>query len=248
MSTLRLSGKSALVTAAGGGIGRETVLAFVKEGARVLATDADAHALESLHREVPAVEIQTLDVSSQSAVTAAVGVRVFDVVFNCAGWVHQGTILDCALADWRRSFEVNVDSMYFVCRAVLPAMIEARAGSIINMSSVVSSVKGAPSRFSYGASKAAVIGLTRSIAADFAKHNIRANVVCPGTVDTPSLGKRMEALPGTPEEIRRQFMNRQPLGRLGRAAEIAALLVHLASDESSFTTGAVHVIDGGWSN
>jgi 2-keto-3-deoxy-L-fuconate dehydrogenase len=247
VSSVRLAGKSTLVTAAGRGIGRETALAFANEGARVLATDVDADALESLRREASAIEIQSLDVTDKSAVAEIAQARVFDVVFNCAGWVHQGTILDCTYADWRRSFEVNVDSMYFVCRAVLPAMIEAGTGSIINMSSVVSSVKGAPNRFSYGASKAAVIGLTKSLAADFAKYNIRVNAVCPGTVDTPSLGKRVAALPGKPDKIRQQFIERQPLGRLGHAAEVAALLVYLASDESAFTTGAVHVIDGGWS-
>jgi 2-dehydro-3-deoxy-L-fuconate 4-dehydrogenase len=247
LSSVRLAGKSTFVTAAGRGIGRETALAFAKEGARVLATDVDVDALESLRREASAIEIQSLDVTDKSAVAEIAQARVFDVVFNCAGWVHQGTILDCTYADWRRSFEVNIDSMYFVCRAVLPAMIEAGRGSIINMSSVVSSVKGAPNRFSYGASKAAVIGLTKSIAADFAKYNIRVNAVCPGTVDTPSLGKRVAALPGKPDTIRQQFVERQPLGRLGHAAEVAALLVYLASDESAFTTGAVHVIDGGWS-
>jgi 2-dehydro-3-deoxy-L-fuconate 4-dehydrogenase len=247
VSSVRLAGKSTFVTAAGRGIGRETALAFAKEGARVLATDVDADALESLRREASVIEIRSLDVTDKSAVAEIAQERVFDVVFNCAGWVHQGTILDCTYADWRRSFEVNIDSMYFVCRAVLPAMIEAGRGSIINMSSVVSSVKGATNRFSYGASKAAVIGLTKSIAADFAKYNIRVNAVCPGTVDTPSLGTRFAALPGKPDTIRQQFIERQPLGRLGLAAEVAALLVYLASDESAFTTGAVHVIDGGWS-
>ena len=170
------------------------------------------------------------------------------MIFNCAGWVHQGTIEECDEAAWSRSFAVNVDSMYRICRAAIPFMVAAGGGSIVNMSSVVSSVKGAPNRFAYGTTKAAVIGLTKAIAADYARMHVRCNAVCPGTVETPSLKDRVAALGGSPEEVWQGFIGRQPLGRLGTPAEIAALVVYLASDESAFTTGSAYIIDGGWSN
>jgi 2-keto-3-deoxy-L-fuconate dehydrogenase len=172
----------------------------------------------------------------------------FDVLFNCAGYVHAGTILDTDEASWRRSFAINVDSMFHLCKAVLPGMLERGKGSIINMSSVASSIKGVPNRFAYTATKAAVIGLTRSIAADYVTRGVRCNAICPGTVKTPSLGDRVRALGGDEETNWRSFIQRQPMGRLGEPEEIAALALYLASDESAFTTGTVHVVDGGWSN
>jgi 2-keto-3-deoxy-L-fuconate dehydrogenase len=244
---LRLAGKIALITGAAHGIGRATAIAFAAEGASVLATDIDESGLRELGETSTAIETRRLDVTDGRAVDALARSRTFSVVFNCAGWVHQGSVLDCTEEDWRRSFQVNVDSMYYVCRAVIPSMIAGGGGSIINMSSVVSSVKGAANRFAYGASKAAVIGLTKSIAADYVVQKIRANAVCPGTVNTPSLSERVAGLPGEPDANWQRFIGRQPMGRLGDAREIAALVVYLASDESAFTTGAIHVVDGGWS-
>ena len=246
-SSRRLAGKRALVTAAGAGIGRATALAFAAAGAEVLATDIDASALSSLAGEHPGIRTQVLDVTDAAAV-AAVAKNPVDVLFNCAGFVHAGTILDTDESAWRRSFAINVDSMYHLCRAVLPGMLERGQGSIVNMSSVASSIKGVPNRFAYGATKAAVIGLTRSIAADFVSRGVRCNAICPGTVKTPSLGERVRALGGDEATVWKSFTDRQPMGRLGEPGEIAALAVYLASDESSFTTGTVHVIDGGWSN
>jgi 2-keto-3-deoxy-L-fuconate dehydrogenase len=248
MSIGRLAGKRALITAAANGIGRETALTFAREGAHVLATDVSAENLASLKAEDPSLETALLDVTSAAAVGALFARRSFDVVFNCAGWVHHGSILDCDEAAWSRSFQINVDSMYRICRAVIPQMLEAGGGSIINMSSVASSVKGAPNRFAYGATKAAVIGLTKAIAADYAAKQIRCNAVCPGTVHTPSLEDRVAALGGTPAEVWKGFTGRQPMGRLGKPAEIAALVLYLAGDESAFTTGGAFIIDGGWSN
>ncbi|GAB2557828.1 SDR family oxidoreductase [Rhodanobacter koreensis] len=244
----RLAGKRALLTAAGAGIGRATAIAFADAGAEVLATDLDARALESLASEHPDIRTKRLDVTDPAAVAALAGQQAFDVLFNCAGYVHAGTILDTDEADWRRSFSINVDSMFHLCRAVLPGMLERGRGSIINMSSVASSIKGVPNRFAYGATKAAVIGLTRSVAADFVSRGIRCNAICPGTVKTPSLGDRVRAMGGDEAAAWRSFADRQPMGRLGAPEEIAALAVYLASDESAFTTGTVHVIDGGWSN
>jgi len=243
--TGRLEGKRCLVTAAGQGIGRATAERFAREGGRVLATDINASALS----ELEGMETAPLDVTDGAAIERLVGgaEQPFDVVFNCAGWVHQGTILECEEADWRASFEINVTSMFSVCKAALPAMLRAGGGSIINMASVASSIKGAPARFAYGATKAAVIGLTRSIAADYVKSGVRCNAICPGTVMSPSLRERMAALPGDPAAVYQSFVDRQPMGRLGEAAEVAALAVYLASDESAFTTGATHLIDGGWS-
>ncbi len=245
----RLQGKSILITAAAAGIGRASALACAAEGARVLAADIDAVALASLAAEQPAIATARLDVTDAKAITALVAAQpAFDVLFNCAGYVHAGGILDCDEDAWRRSFGINVDAMYRLCRAVLPGMLARGGGSIVNMSSVASSIKGVPDRFAYGATKAAVIGLTKAIAADHVRDGVRCNAICPGTVRTPSLAARVAALGGDEEAHWRAFEARQPMGRLGRAGEIAALMVYLASDESAFTTGQVHVIDGGWTN
>jgi 2-keto-3-deoxy-L-fuconate dehydrogenase len=243
----RLEKKSALVTAAGAGIGRASALLFAREGAVVLATDVDEKALAALAAEEPRLRTARLDVRDGAAVVAlARTAGPFDVLFNCVGFVHHGTILECSEADWDFSFDLNVKSMYRTIRAVLPGMLERKKGSIVNMASVASSVKGAPNRFVYGATKAAVIGMTKAIAADFVSKGIRCNAVCPGTVDTPSLRGRIAAQ-GDAEVARAAFVARQPIGRLGTAEEIAALVLFLASDESSYTTGAIHVVDGGWS-
>jgi 2-keto-3-deoxy-L-fuconate dehydrogenase len=243
--TGRLEGKTCLVTAAGQGIGRATAERFAAEGAQVLATDINDAALATLAR--PGIEAQRLDVTDGAAVAALFAARpAFDVVFNCAGFVHQGSILDCGEDDWRTSWDLNVTAMYRVCKAALPGMLARGGGSIINMASVASSIKGVPARFAYSATKAAVIGLTKSIAADFVARGVRCNAICPGTVASPSLRQRMAALPGDPADVLKSFVDRQPMARLGEPAEIANLAVYLASDESSFTTGAVHVIDGGW--
>jgi 2-keto-3-deoxy-L-fuconate dehydrogenase len=245
----RLHGKSALVTAAGAGIGRATAVAFAEAGARVLATDIDASALASLASEHPSIATAPLDVTDSAAIAALVErAGALDVLFNCAGYVHAGTILDTDGASWRRSFAINVDSMFHLCKAVLPGMLERGRGSIVNMSSVASSVKGVPNRFAYSTSKAAVIGLTRSIAADFVTRGVRCNAICPGTVKSPSLEQRVRAMGGDEAAVWRSFTERQPMGRLGEPREIAALAVYLASDESSFTTGTIHIVDGGWSN
>jgi 2-keto-3-deoxy-L-fuconate dehydrogenase len=245
--TGRLKGKTALVTAAGQGIGRATALAFAAQGARVIATDINDGALASLEA-VDGVVTEHLDVTSDDAV-AALSARHhdIDVLFNCAGFVHHGTILDCRAEDWHFSLDLNVTSMYRTIRALLPAMLERGGGSIVNMSSVASSVRGVVNRFAYGTTKAAVIGLTKAVAADFVAGGIRCNAICPGTVDTPSLEERINAF-DDPEAARAAFISRQPMGRLGRAEEIAALAVYLASDESAYTTGTIHVVDGGWSN
>lgn len=245
----RLQGKSCLITAAAQGIGRETAIRFAAEGAQVMATDIAEDKLQQLARDYPKIRTQVLDVSDPHAIAALAGAHAgFDVVFNCAGYVHQGTILECDEDAWRRSFTLNVDSMYRVCRAVIPRMIERGGGVIINMSSVASSVAGVPNRFAYGVTKAAVIGLTKALAADFVGQGIRCNAICPGTVRTPSLQERVRALPGKEEDNWQSFVSRQPMGRLGEPQEIAALALYLASDESAFTTGALHVIDGGWTN
>ncbi len=243
----RLAGKRALVTAAGQGIGRATALAFAREGAEVLATDIDEALLARLAKDEPRIEVARLDVRDDAAV-AAIAVRgPFDVLFNCAGFVHHGTVLDCTPEQWAFALDLNVTSMFRTLRAVLPGMLARGKGSIVNMSSVASSVKGAPNRCAYGTTKAAVIGLTKSVAADFISKGIRCNAVCPGTVQTPSLDERIAAQ-GDPVAARAAFIARQPLGRVGDVDEIAALVLYLASDESSYTTGAIHVIDGGWSN
>jgi 2-keto-3-deoxy-L-fuconate dehydrogenase len=242
----RLQGKKALLTAAGQGIGAATARAFASEGAQVYATDLNEPKLQKLAAEFPNIQIQKLDVRDTGAVNAlAAELGAIDILFNCAGFVHQGSILDCNEADWDFSFDLNVKSMYRTCRAFLPAMLAAKKGSIINMSSGASSIKGAPNRFVYGTTKAAVIGLTKALAADVIRQGVRVNAICPGTVESPSLEQRMAAL-GDVEKARKEFVARQPMGRLGKPEEIAALAVYLASDESGFTTGQIHVIDGGW--
>jgi 2-keto-3-deoxy-L-fuconate dehydrogenase len=246
----RLTGKRALVTAAGQGIGRATALAFAAEGASVLATDIAEEKLADFADAL--IATRRLDVTDEAAIMALAGeLGAVDVLFNCAGFVHHGTILDVAPAEWDASFILNVRSMYLMIRAFLPAMLKRGSGaSIVNVASTVSSIKGVPNRCVYGATKAAVIGLTKSVAADFIKAGIRCNAICPGTIATPSLEERIAAdgrrVAGGTEAARRAFVERQPLGRLGRAEEIAALAVYLAADESQFTTGAIHVIDGGF--
>ena len=246
----RLKGKTTLITAAGQGIGRSTVLAFAAEGAHVLATDINPESLDLLKKEFQefATNIETylLDVNNLKAIQQLAEEKdAFEVLFNCAGFVHHGTVLDCEESDWDFSFELNVRSMYRMIKAFLPAMLKSGGGSIVNMSSVASSVKGLPNRFVYGASKAAVVGLTKSVAADFITQGIRCNAICPGTVESPSLQERIKAQGGNYEEVLAAFIERQPIGRIGTPEEIAALAVYLASDESSYTTGTAWSIDGG---
>jgi 2-keto-3-deoxy-L-fuconate dehydrogenase len=245
----RLKGKTTLVTAAAQGIGRASALAFAAEGARVVATDIDLDKLGALQQAARgALDPRRLDVRDAAAIAAlAAELGAVDVLFNCAGFVHHGTVLDCTEQDWDFTMDLNVRSMYRVIRAFLPAMLKrGKPVSIINMASGASSVRGAPNRFVYGTSKAAVIGLTKAVAIDYIKQGIRCNAICPGTIATPSLEDRIAAQGGS-QAVRDAFVQRQPLGRLGTAEEIAALAVYLASDESSFTTGAIHLIDGGWS-
>lgn len=253
----RLAGKRVLVTAAAAGIGRASALACAREGARVVATDVDAAALETLRgaagERADLLELARLDVRDAAAVARVPReLGAFDVLFNCAGWVPRGSVLDASDADWSLAFELNVLAMARLIKACLPAMLERGSGSIVNMASVASSVQGVPDRCVYGATKAAVIGLTKSVAADFVARGVRCNAICPGTVDTPSLAGRIAEQAGRTGSdaaaVRGAFVARQPLGRLGTPEEIAALVVYLASDESSFTTGAIHVVDGGWSN
>jgi 2-keto-3-deoxy-L-fuconate dehydrogenase len=244
----RLEGKHCLVTAAAQGIGREIARQFAAQGATVLATDINTNLLRELAAENESLTVAALDVTDPQQVRAVCCGAAFDAVVNVAGFVHQGSILDCDDENWRRTFALNVDSMFRVCKAVLPAMLERGRGSIINLSSVASSIKGVPNRFAYSTSKAAVIGLSKSIAADFVASGIRCNAICPGTVETPSLAERVRALGGDEEEVWKSFRARQPMGRLGRPEEIASLAVYLASDESAFTTGTLQVIDGGWTN
>ena len=242
----RLAGKIALVTAAGQGIGRATAVAFANEGATVWATDFNQTALKTLSDERRDISVRELDVrESRDVDRIASELGSLDILLNCAGFVHQGSILDCAEKDWDFSFDLNVKSMYRTCRAFLPGMLQAGRGNIINMSSVASSVRGVPNRFAYGSTKAAVIGLTKAIAADFVRQGIRCNAICPGTVHSPSLEQRMAAQ-GDAEKAYADFVARQPMGRLGKPEEIAALAVYLASDESAFTSGQIHIIDGGW--
>ncbi|PHS07259.1 MAG: NAD(P)-dependent oxidoreductase [Blastopirellula sp.] len=242
----RLEGKTCLVTAAGQGIGRASALAMHREGAHVFATDINEEALTNLKSE--GLDIFVLDVCSPPSIEEAVNkVGPLDVLFNCAGIVDHGSILDCDEDAWAFSLDLNVTAMYRMMRAFIPGILENSGGSIINMSSVASSIIAAPNRFSYGATKAAVIGMTKAVAADFVQQGIRCNAICPGTVESPSLHDRMRAQ-GDYDTARAAFVARQPMGRIGTPEEIASLVVYLASDDSSFTTGMAHVIDGGWSN
>jgi len=242
-----LTGKTALVTAAGAGIGRASAEALAARGAQVIATDIDGAAVEALARETPGITARGLDVLDGAAVTALVDeVSPVQILVNCAGWVHSGSILDVDEAAWDRSFDLNAKAMFRITKAVLPAMRAAGGGSIINIASVVSSLKGAPNRFAYGASKAAIIGMTKAIAADFVTDGIRCNAICPGTVESPSLRDRLAAT-GDFDKALADFRARQPMGRLGQPEEIAEMVVYLAGDLSAFTTGQALAIDGGWS-
>ncbi|MXQ12828.1 SDR family oxidoreductase [Microvirga makkahensis] len=243
----RLKNKTALVTAAGQGIGRAIAEAFLREGARVCATDLDEKKLEGLEGATR----HRLDVRSSAAIDALVrDAGPFDILVNAAGYVHHGTVLECSEDDWDFSFDLNVKSMHRTIRAALPGMLEKGAGSIVNIASGASSVRGIPNRYVYGATKAAVIGLTKAVAADFIKRGVRANAICPGTVQSPSLDQRIADLAASSgqstEVVRQAFIDRQPMGRLGTSEEVAALAVYLASDESSYTTGHIHLVDGGF--
>ncbi len=249
---LRLAGKTAFVTAAGQGIGRATAEAFVREGARVIAADINRDTLANLALAT-GCDVRELDVTHRDAVLeAAAAAGPVDILFNGAGYVHAGSILECDDDAFDVSVELNVRAMYRMIRAFLPAMLDNGGGSIINMASVCGVTRGLPNRFAYGVTKAAVAGMTRAVAADFVTRGIRCNAICPGTVDSPSLHQRIDAQAHatgkTAAEVYQGFVTRQPMGRVGRAEEIAALAVYLASDESSFTTGTIQVIDGGWSN
>jgi 2-keto-3-deoxy-L-fuconate dehydrogenase len=244
--TDRLAGKVALLTAAAAGIGRATAQAFAREGARVIATDIDVDGLAGL-----AADKRKLDVRSSEAVAAlARDIGAIDVLFNCAGFVHHGTVLDCSDADWDFSFDLNVKSMHRTIRAFLPGMLENGGGAIVNIASGASSVRGIANRHVYGASKAAVIGLTKAVAADFIRKGVRCNAICPGTIESPSLDGRIAALSRSSgesiEKVRQAFVDRQPMGRLGKPEEIAAIAVYLASDESAFATGQIYLVDGGF--
>jgi 2-keto-3-deoxy-L-fuconate dehydrogenase len=244
----RLQGKTALLTAAGQGIGRATAKAFIAEGATVIATDLKLELLDGLN-----CQTAQLDVLDKSAIASLVAsLDKIDILFNCAGFVHNGSILQSSDDDWNFSFNLNVRSQFWLMQAVIPKMLANGGGSIVNVSSVASSIKGAPNRFVYGATKAAVIGMTKAVAADFVTKGIRCNAICPGTVESPSWKERVVSQAKgagiSEEESRNAFITRQPMGRVGKAEEIAALAVYLASDESAFTTGQAHIIDGGWSN
>jgi NAD(P)-dependent dehydrogenase (short-subunit alcohol dehydrogenase family) len=241
----RLKDKNIIVTAAGQGIGKATAIAFHKEGANVTATDLNGKTLIDLNKEFPEIKIYTLDSTDNAAIKTFVdSISKVDVLFNAVGFVHHGTVLDCEEKDWDFSFNVNIKSMYFMCKAILPKMLDQKKGSIINIASVASSLKGVPNRFAYGASKAAIIGLTKSIAADFVKQNIRCNAIAPGTVFTPSWEDRVKQSED-PIQAKKDFIARQPMGRLGTAGEIASMAIYLAGDESGFTTGNTFSVDGG---
>ncbi|MEC9153811.1 MAG: SDR family oxidoreductase [Pseudomonadota bacterium] len=242
--TGRLKGKKALLSAAAQGIGRASALAFAAEGAEVIATDINAETLAEI-AETDGVTVRTLDVMDNDAVTSlAAETGSVDILFNVAGFVHHGSILDCTESEWDFGFDLNVKGAFRMIRAFLPAMLEAGGGSVINMASVASSLRGLPDRLVYGATKSAVIGLTKSVAADYIRQGVRCNAICPGTVQSPSLDTRIAAF-DDPVQARRDFIARQPLGRLGTAEEIAAMAVYLASDESRYTTGTAMIIDGG---
>ncbi|MCP2072707.1 UNVERIFIED_ORG: 2-keto-3-deoxy-L-fuconate dehydrogenase [Pseudomonas lini] len=245
---MNMQDKRVLVTAAGQGIGMASAIAFAEAGAEVFASDIDIRGLEG----VEGINVIALDVTSASAIAdACERIGALDVLFNCAGYVHSGNILECDEAAWARSMDINITAMYRMIRTFLPGMLARGGGSIINMSSVVSSVKGVPGRFAYAASKAAVVGLTKAVAADFIGQGIRCNAICPGTVESPSLRQRIAAQAaqqGVAEaQVYQQFLDRQPMGRIGTAEEIALLALYLGSDASTYTTGGVHVIDGGMS-
>jgi 2-keto-3-deoxy-L-fuconate dehydrogenase len=246
----RLNGKIALVTAAGQGIGRAIAEAFVREGAQLIATDVDAAKLHGLKRARHLkLDVRSTDDVEALAKNTAGDFGALDILVNCAGYVHQGSVLDCGDKDWDLSFDLNVKSMHRTIKAFLPAMLKKKRGAIVNISSAVSSIRGVPERYVYGATKAAVIGLTKAVAADFIKHGIRANAICPGTIESPSLGERISALSkqtGKAAKVVRQgFVERQPMGRLGTAEEVAWLAIFLASDEASYITGQTHLVDGG---
>ena len=241
----RLNGKQIVVTAAGQGIGKATAIAFHKEGAHVTATDLNDKTLAELNKEYPDIKVTKLDSTDNNAILEFTKtLDKVDVLFNAVGFVHHGTILECDEKDWDFSSNVNVKSMYFMCKSTLPIMLKNNSGSIINISSVVSSIKGLPNRFVYGATKAAIIGLTKSIASDFVKYNIRCNAIAPGTVFTPSWEDRVRQSKD-PVKAKKDFIARQPMGRLGTAQEIADFAIYLGSDESTFTTGNVFSVDGG---
>ena len=243
--TDRLKDKVALVTAAGQGIGKATAIAFHKEGAKVIATDINDKTLNDLNKEYPEIQIKKLDSTNKDTIKDYIStLSKIDILFNAVGFVHHGTILDCDEKDWDFSSNVNVKSMYFMCKAILPMMIKQNGGSIINVSSCASSLKGFPNRFVYGTTKGAVIGLTKAIAADFVKQNIRCNSIAPGTVFSPSWQDRVNQSPD-PVQAKKDFIARQPMGRLGTAEEIAAVAVYLASDDATFTTGTTISVDGG---
>lgn len=250
--TQRLAGKTAFVTAAGQGIGRAVAEAFAREGAQVVATDINEGLLAAL-AGTPGVQVRRLDVLDAAAIQAAAAAAgPVDVLFNGAGFVHAGTVLECTEEEWSFAFDLNVRSQFRTIKAFLPGMLERGRGAIVNMASVAGSIKGAPNRFAYGSTKAAVIGLTKAVAADFVTRGIRCNAICPGTVESPSLRERIGAQAAaagqTLAQVEAAFVSRQPMGRIGRVEEIAALALYLASDESAFTTGTAQVIDGGWSN
>lgn len=251
-SSGRLTGKTVLITAAAQGIGRASTELFAREGARVIATDISKQHLDEL-AGIAGVETRLLDVTDDAAIKQLVAdIGTVDVLFNCAGYVAAGNILDCDDKAWDFSFNLNAKAMFHTIRAVLPGMLAKKSGSIVNIASAASSVKGVANRFAYGASKAAVVGLTKSVAADFVAQGVRCNAICPGTIESPSLNQRITTQAkesGKSEaEVRQAFVARQPMGRIGKAEEVALLALFLASDESAFTTGAIHMIDGGWSN
>ena len=243
----KLENKNIIVTAAGQGIGRATAIAYLKEGANVTATDINEKTLKSLKDEFPDIKVSILDSTKNNDIKEFFSnIDKVDVLFNAVGYVHHGTIMECDEKDWDFSFNVNVKSMYLMIKEIIPKIIKQNKGNIINMSSIVSSLRGLPNRFVYGATKAAIVGLTKSIAADFIKNNIRCNAIAPGTVHTPSWEERVQDA-ANPEQAKKDFIARQPMGRLGTAEEIATLAIYLASDESDFVTGITHSIDGGMS-